>query len=232
MDEYSFGYPKQCAKCASLSKGNLSLRVAPYLKEGGELRLMLIGQDPTIFQEPERVQHVLMLDQENGQLSRWLRGLFGEDNFRLLTLYATNLVKCSFIKPPSTVRQGGFKFLQPYFQNCKDYLAQEISRFRPTLALTLGEPAHKLFVATLDNCDNIADSMQDAFKGQFVKAKFRDLEFDYSPCLHIKTFRVAEAYGNSVKRFKEGIAVYFKEAGHSGLSQHGLCGSLRKARER
>ena len=212
MNEYSFGYPQQCTKCASLSKGNLSLRVVPYFKEGGKIRLMLIGQDPTVFKEPERVKYVLMLDQENGQLSRWLRGLFGENNFRSLTLYATNLVKCSFIKPPSTARQGGFRFLRPYFQNCKEYLAEEISRFQPTLVLTLGEPAHKLFVATLDNRDNVADKMKVAFTGRFVKVKFRGVEFDYSPCLHIKTFRVAEVYGESVKRFKEGVAAYFKEA--------------------
>ncbi len=211
MDEYSFGYPKQCTKCVSLSKDSLSLRVKPYFKKGGELRLMLIGQDPTISRKPERVKYVLMLDQENGQLSRWLRGeVFGEDNFRSLTLYATNLVKCSFTRPPSTARRGAFEFLQPYFQNCKDYLAEEISEFQPALVLTLGETAHKLFVETLDDSDNIADSMQGAFTGEFFKARFRGVEFDYSPCLHIKTFRVAEVYGESVKKFKEGLTAYFK----------------------
>ncbi len=214
MDEYSFGYPKQCTKCASLSKDSLSLKVKPYFKEGGKLRLMLIGQDPTISRKPERVKYVLMLDQENGQLSRWLRGgVFAEDTFRSLTLYATNLVKCSFTKPPSTARRGSFNFLHPYFQNCKDYLTEEISEFRPTLVLTLGEPAHKLFVETLDNCGDIADSMQGAFTGKFFRAKFGGVEFDYSPCLHIKTFRVAEVYGDSVKKFKQGLAAYFKEAG-------------------
>lgn len=212
MDEYAFGYPKQCTKCVSVSGESPSLGVAPYFKEGDRLRLMLVGQDPTIFQEPGKVRYVLMLDQENGQLSRWLRGLFGQSNFRSLTLYATNLVKCSFIKPPSTARQGGLEFLQPYFQNCKGYLAEEIFRFQPRLVLTLGEPAHKLFIATLDNRDDIADRMKVAFTGQFVKAKFRGVEFDYSPCLHIKNFRVAEVYGDSVKRFKEGMAAYFKEA--------------------
>jgi hypothetical protein len=95
MNEYSFGYPEQCKICVPLAKGDLSLRVAPYWKEGGEVRLMLIGQDPTIHKEPERVKHVLMLDEEDGQLSRWLSGLFGKRNFQAATLYATNLVKCS-----------------------------------------------------------------------------------------------------------------------------------------
>jgi uracil-DNA glycosylase len=208
VDEYSFGYPQKCTKC----KGDLSLHVAPYFKEGDNLRLMVIGQDPTIFRRPERVKYVLMLDQENGQLSRWLRRILGEDNFDSLTLYATNLVKCSFRKPPSTAQQGGLKFLRPYFRNCREYLVEEISEFQPSLVLTLGETAHKLFVATLDNRDSIADSMQAAFTGKFLKARLRDVEFDYSPCLHIKTFRVAEVYGDAVQRFKEGVAAYLEEA--------------------
>lgn len=214
MDEYSFGYPEQCAKCAA--NGELNLRVAPYFREGNDPRLMLIGQDPTIRREPERVKYVLMLDQKNGQLSRWLRGLFGADNFDSLTLYATNLVKCSFSAPPSTARQGGLKFLRPYFENCREYLVQEVSRFRPTLVLSLGEPAHKLFITMLDNGDEIGDSMQTAFTGNFVRARLRDVEFDYSPCLHIQTFRVAEVYGDSVERFKAGVAAYFKESRTGG----------------
>jgi uracil-DNA glycosylase len=214
MEEYLFGYPEQCTKCAA--KGELRLLVAPYFREGNDLRLMLIGQDPTIRREPERVKCVLMLDQKNGQLSRWLRGLFGADNFDSLTLYATNLVKCSFSAPPSTAKQGGLRFLRPYFENCKAYLVQEISHFRPTFVLSLGEPTHKLFITILDNGNGIGDSMQTAFTGNFVRARLRGVEFDYSPCLHIQTFRVAEVYGDCVKRFKAGIAAYFKESRAGG----------------
>lgn len=66
MNEYAFGYPNECDSCGSLSDAKLELRVRPYLKEGDELRLMLIGQDPTISEKPERVEYVLMLDQERG----------------------------------------------------------------------------------------------------------------------------------------------------------------------
>lgn len=208
MDEYSFGCPKQCTRCVSLSEARLRL-VPSYFRQGGEPRLMLIGQDPTIKRQPDRVKHALMLDDPNSQLSRWLREeVFGRNSFNSLTLYATNLVKCGFRELPS--RLGGLKFLQPYFENCRHHLAQEISRFQPTLVLTLGEPAHKSFITTLDNRNEFSEDMKNAFTGKFVEAKFRGTEFDYSPCLHIQTFRVAHTYGDRLKGFKGGLAAYFK----------------------
>jgi uracil-DNA glycosylase len=217
MDEYSFGYPTECKRCAPLSDARLPLRVCPYFRKGDEVRVMLIGQDPTISRKPERVKHVLMLDQPNRSLSRWLREeVFGKKYFDSMTLYATNLVKCSFRELPS--RLGGLKFLGPYFENCKYHLAQEISRFQPTLLLTLGEPAHNSFISTLDNRDSVADRMKEAFTGKFVKAKFRGIEFDYSPCLHIQTFRVAHTYGDRLKGFKRGLAAYFKGRANSSAA--------------
>ena len=88
MDEYIFGYPKSCKKCTNISASEPKLQVAPFYRLKGQLRLMLIGQDPTIYRKPERVKHVLMLDQPNGQLSRWLKTLLGKKNYDSLTLYA------------------------------------------------------------------------------------------------------------------------------------------------
>ncbi len=210
-NNYSFGYPQQCTRCVNISGCEISLRVAPYLKQGDGPKVMLIGQDPTLYNKPERVTHVLMLNESNSQLSRWLKGLFGTENFDSLTLYATNLVKCSFPEPPSRVKEGGLKFLRPYFENCSDYLSKELLNFRPDFVLTLGEPAHKLFISMLDNSIEIPGSMQAAFTGQFIKVNLQGFAFDYSPCLHIKTFRVAEVYGESVKLFKQGLSNYFCE---------------------
>lgn len=193
----------------------MTLRVAPYYKQGSQLQVMLIGQDPTIFNQPERVREVLMLDEPKGQLTRWLKDIFGADNFHTLTIYATNLVKCSFAIPPSASAEGGLRFLKPYFDNCKYYLAEELLSFRPQCVLTLGEPAHKLFITILDNQNDFPNSMKAAFTGQFIRAKFKGVEFDYSPCLHIKTFRVAEVYGERVQRFKQGISTYFNSSNDS-----------------
>lgn len=209
-NNFLFGYPQSCVRCAAFSSDAIELRVIPHYKPGGNLRVMLIGQDPTITKGPERVKEVLMLNQPNGSLSRWLKEILGADHFHAATLYATNLVKCSFMKPPSHAVEGGFKFLKPYFDHCKEHLANELLSFQPNCVLTLGEPAHRLFITILDNHAELPETMQAAFTGQFLRAKFRGIEFDYSPCLHIQTFRVAETYGERVQKFKKGISAYFQ----------------------
>lgn len=208
MDKYDFGYPRECKKCAAHATCSFQLNVSPYLQEGGTFRLMLIGQDPTITHGQERVESVLMLDRLGGQLSRWLSELFGANHFRSATLYATNAVKCTFGARPSAQKSGGLRFLQPYFELCNEHLLHEISTFRPSLVMTLGEPAHALFVSLLETPHNIQASMKQAFTGRFFKVTLGGVEFDYSPCLHISTFRVAEAYGDAVKKFKTELKSY------------------------
>lgn len=190
-----FGYPKlDCKKCKNINIDDCNLKVLPSYIKSQQNKLMLIGQDPTIFKNPERVKYVLMLNEDEGQLSQWLKSIFGE-NFDNLTIYATNLVKCTFFSPPSTRDVGSVNFLKPYFENCKDYLMEEINNYRPDIVLTLGEPTHKLFCLFFDKANTIQLKMKEAFTGEFMKIKTDLLEFDYSPCLHIKTFRVAETYG-------------------------------------
>ncbi len=211
MPEYRFGYPRTCRICESFSTVGFNLQVAPFHKLGDEFRLMLIGQDPTITVNPERVKHVLMLNEPNRQLSRWLRDLLGEQNFDRVTLYATNLVKCTFEQKPSSVQGGALKFLRPYFEHCKHHLIEEIQSYQPDFVLTLGEAAHKLFVSILDNSTDFADTMQGAFTGDFLQASIGECHFDYSPSLHISTWRVAEVYGDGVKKFKVGVSSYFNK---------------------
>jgi len=203
----NFGYPPKCKECG----GDMELKVKPFFQKGSNKRLMLVGQDPTIRKKSERVKQVLMLDEERGRLKCWLRQLLGENNFGELTIYATNVVKCTFEKLPSSAPKGGFKFLKPYFETCKTHLMKELLQFNPSLVLTLGEPTHKFFISILDNKKQIADSMKDAFTGEFAKAKFQGLVFDYTPCLHITTFRVAESYGRAVSKLKDSIAHYLVE---------------------
>jgi len=213
IDGFAFGYPGECKRCANIPANPASrltgLQVGPFLKNGSGLRVMLVGQDPTIARKPERVKQVLMLDERNGQLSRWLESLFGAENFKSITLYATNVVKCTFSAPPSRMLEGGLRFLQPYFDHCRAYLVGEVLGFRPHCVIVLGEPAHKLFVSILDNADEIPTEMKHSFTWKFMRARLQGFEFDYSPCLHIQTFRVAEKYGMKVEGFKQALRAYF-----------------------
>jgi len=163
---------------------------------------MLIGQDPYIHKDPEQVKCVFMLDQEDGQLSKWLNDILSEDIFKGTELYVTNVVKCPVKRELSASQKRVVSLLQPCFCNCKDYLINEITNFKPTTVLTFGEPAHKLFISILNNSDSIKDSMKEAFTGEFIKAYIRNVSFQYSPCLHIRTYRVAYTYGKQVDEFK------------------------------
>lgn len=203
-DAYEFGYPRQCNVCETVpGDPGRALNVGPFYRPGDSFRLMLIGQDPTIRKRPERVSQVLMLDQPNGQLSRWLRDLLGDNAFNRITIYATNVVKCSFPKPPSDM--GGYRFLKPYSNNCRRHLVQEVACFRPALVISLGEPSHKIFRAMLDKPELTDEAMQDAFTGNFAQVSIEGVHFAYTPCLHIQTFRVAETYGSRVMAFREGL---------------------------
>lgn len=206
-----YGYPINCNYCQEFdSKPKNISKIDPFYKSGKELKLLLIGQDPTIFDKPERVNTVLMLNENigrNGQLRRWLENeLFGKENFNRIEIYATNLVKCQFDRPPSLSQGGALKFLTPRFDYCKQYLFKEIENFKPDIVLTLGESAHKLFFKEIKVLNgNLAGKMKDDFTGKFIKVKLNDIEFNYSPCLHIKTYRVAETYGKQVFDFKDGL---------------------------
>ena len=204
-----FGYPVKCELCSEFDNKPRNIeKIDPYFQKGDKIKLLLIGQDPTIFDKPERVNTVLMLNEKkgrNGQLRKWLeKELFGEENFKKIELYATNLVKCQFGNPPTASQEGALKFLKPRFEKCKKYLFKEIEKFKPMIVLTLGESAHKLFAKELEIIDGqISFKMKEDFKGEFYNARLKNITFEYSPCLHIKTFRVAETYGRQVFDFKK-----------------------------
>ncbi len=206
MEAYKFGYPRQCERCESILGGGLKFPSPYYNNVTSRKKVMLIGQDSYIHKEPDRVGCVLMLDEENGQLKRWLDGLLGENIFEKTELYATNIVKCPVKRESSTSPKRILNLLKPCFDNCRNLLIDEITQFKPKLVLTFGEPAHKLFIAILSSRKGIGDSMHEAFTGEFIKAKIGNITFDYSPCLHIRTFRVAETYGEPVKKFKAGLS--------------------------
>lgn len=108
----------------------------------GEIKLIVLAQDPTV-QDPEyreRVKVTLLLDQP-GNLRTYLTnicnglGISLEDN-----LYATNLLKNFFSKPPDQIWKEKSDFLRQISSYWMPLLVQEIAEFINTPILTLREP--------------------------------------------------------------------------------------------
>lgn len=122
------------------------------------------------------------------------------DDFNNITIYATNLVKCTFKNPPS-----GKKNLTGFFKLCRQYLIKEIVNYQPNLLLTLGEPAHQLFLELIKDKSSIRPKMKDAIKEGFHEVEVNGTRFIYSPSLHITTYRVADTYGKTIQQFKDAL---------------------------
>jgi len=172
---------------------------------------MLIGLDPTIKKDPEKVKSVLMMDDgSKGQLYKWLEGLF-DDCFDNINLYATNVLKCTMISKPTSSSAKLKELKKELFENCKRFLIEEISCYKPTHIITFGELTHQLFIEIISG-SKPKKRMKEAFNGSFQNISILGENYKYSPCVHITTYRVAETYGEKVKAFKDRIKKEFEKS--------------------
>lgn len=121
---------------------DMSLTAPLPFRGVGEIRLIVLGQDPTIQNAKYRsyIRTTLLLDQP-GHLKNYLQrigrglGIELESN-----VYATNLLKNFFITPPDQIRKKHPEFLQQISIYWIPLLLEEISVFPNIPILTLGEP--------------------------------------------------------------------------------------------
>jgi len=108
----------------------------------GKIRLIILGQDPTV-QDPEyrkKIKVILLLNQPGG-LRTYLANVCKSLDMNLdENIYATNLLKNFFTVPPDSLHKTKPKF----FQKVADYwiplLREEIEEFENVPILPLGEP--------------------------------------------------------------------------------------------
>ena len=118
----------------------------PYLL-GKEIKLIIIGQDPTVRNENSRkdVTTVLNLNKENGALFNYVNEIATRLNCDIHeNVYATNLLKCFFTVPPASVKNLVFdqtKFWLPL-------LLKEIVAYPNAKIITLGEPVFQALVSS------------------------------------------------------------------------------------
>ncbi len=108
----------------------------------GKIKLIVLGQDPTV-QNPEyrkEIKVVLLLNQP-GKLRTYLGKVCkGLDIDLDENIYATNLLKNFFTRPPDRINKEDPQF----YQKAADYwiplLSDEIEEFKNVPVLTLGQP--------------------------------------------------------------------------------------------
>lgn len=104
----------------------------------GEIKLIIVGQDPTVKNEKSRdaVKTVLNLDKRTSlyEYISYVAKRLGYDIEQ--NVYATNLLKCFYASPPATIPYA-VREHTPYWI---DLLKRELAEFPDAKIITLGEP--------------------------------------------------------------------------------------------
>jgi len=108
----------------------------------GNIRLIILGQDPTV-QNPkyrEKIKVTLLLNQP-GSLRRYMENICQALDFDLdKNIYATNLLKNFFTILPDKILKTDQQFTQKAAVYWISLLKKEIEEFEDVPILTLGEP--------------------------------------------------------------------------------------------
>lgn len=119
---------------------------APFCGSG-EIRLIILGQDPTVKNREARslITTVLNLNRR-GSLRSYISRICDGLGVDLDTnMYATNVVKNFFTEPPTTIT--GVDALGEASGYWLDLLKDEVNRFPDSVILSLGEPVLSVLVS-------------------------------------------------------------------------------------
>jgi len=119
--------------------------VKPYWGKG-EIKLIIIGQDPTIKNEERRknITCTLNLDKK-GSLKKYIEEdiCFGL-GITIENVYATNIFKYFYSERPATT----FNVMQYHLKENISLLVDELNQFQNAKIITLGEPVLRLLVGS------------------------------------------------------------------------------------
>ena len=114
--------------------------VAPF-QIGNEIKLIIIGQDPTIKNEKSRSKITSTLNlNKSGALKNYIYEICIGLGLNMENVYATNVFKYFYTIPPAQTMQVLKVHLQPNLE----LLKTEIASFPKAKIITLGEPVLQL----------------------------------------------------------------------------------------
>jgi len=188
--------------------------VAPFWLGNKDIKVFLIGQDPTIRNKSRRnnISCTLNLD-KTGSLKRYIAQILEGLGLSEDQVYATNLFKYFYTRPPAET----IEVLQQHLFSNLELLNRELLMFPNAIVITLGEPLLKLIVRkkpeTLGKMTRFwdYDFRKRASGGNFsfLSSEKNLLERDIFPLPHQPSLSKAfykstfEAYINFIRRLNE-----------------------------
>ncbi len=149
-----FDQLKQDERLGRYVDGTLSIP-KPY-HGTGEIRLIVLGQDPTVKNPQGRktIRTVLNLDR-NRSVRAYLAGVCNGLGIQITeNVYATNLYKNFFVQPPTQISE--IDIFQEFIGFWLPLLKEELEPFAGTPVVTLGEPILAPLVA-----ENVSSKVRD-----------------------------------------------------------------------
>lgn len=180
---------------------DLSLNVVPPFRGYNDIKLIILGQDPTTKNVDSRktISCTLNLDKQN-VLKRYIEGICIELGITIDNLYATNLFKYFYTTRPAKTVDVLINHLQPNL----DLLKYELSEFKDIPVLTLGQPVLQLITNKYAKVREFWDynNKTKITDGHFTYslAKNNQLNRDLFPFPHQPSLR-KQFYKNTLKRY-------------------------------
>lgn len=133
---------KKVKKTLNSSEIVADLDPVPPFKGSGVIKLIVLGQDPTISKGKENVTCTLNLD-KGGPLKTYIEGICSGLGITLDNLYATNLFKYFYTKCPSKTPEVLAAHLKPNLE----LLKRELAEYPDCPVITLGQPVLQLLTS-------------------------------------------------------------------------------------
>jgi uracil-DNA glycosylase len=163
--------------------------IPPYVGES-EIKLLIIGQDPTIRNKKQRanINCTLNLDKGKGSLLKYIEDICQElDIPSIDNVYATNIYKYFYSSPPADTQN----VLSNHLNLNLELLKKEISCYANALVITLGEPVLQLLTDRSHKVRNYWSYNKGVCKYDFKKSLFNTnkIKRNFYPLPHQPSLR-------------------------------------------
>jgi len=183
------------------NKIDLNLNVIPPFKGKKEIKLIIIGQDPTIRNIKSRKNITCTLNlNKNNSLKTFIRSICEKLGITLDNVYATNLFKYFYTYPPADT----IKVLQAHLEPNLELLKHELDEYKGLPIITLGQPLLQLLcgdnalIRTFWDYDKKTGKTNGNFS--YSNANENKLNRDFYPFPHQPSIR-KEFYKNTLASY-------------------------------